>query len=134
MVLPIFQRPFLYVTPETVDKGETPPEMRKSSQNMTPGQVIIILQTLLTNTDPSPAFISSLLTPIIPPLYSLLAKLEEIKTSDPAMRTTLRGFLGTWGRLLGATECAATLWLLVNGEGGEWRVDIAGEISRIEDA
>ena len=29
-------------------------------------------------------------------------------------------------------EGIATLWLVVDGEGGEWSVDVAGEIRRIE--
>ncbi|RPD67330.1 hypothetical protein L226DRAFT_608532, partial [Lentinus tigrinus ALCF2SS1-7] len=91
------------------------------------------IEVLLTNTDPSPTFISTLFTPIVPSLYALYAHLEGAKTADPLLRESLKGFLETWGRLVGSTEVLGTLWRIIDGEGGIWRVDVAGSISRTEE-
>lgn len=99
---------------------------------MSPTTALGTLQTFLTNTDPSPTVISSILTPIIPSIYSLWYSLDKIKSADPATKTTLKGLLGTWGRLIGNLEGTATLWLIVDGEGGEWKTNVAGEIRRVE--
>lgn len=127
ILLPALHRPFL----QAVDVPGPPGDLAVAQ--MTVLQTITALETLLTNTDPSPVLISSILTPIVPSLYSLLSKLEKVKISDPGLKMTLRGLLGTWGRLIGASEGAATIWLIVNGEGGEWKVDVGGEIVRIEE-
>ncbi|KAF7790090.1 hypothetical protein EIP86_001040 [Pleurotus ostreatoroseus] len=128
ILLPALHNPFLQVSNTSGTSGES-----KVTQ-MTALQTVRSLETLLTNTDPSPILISNVLTPIIPPLYSLLSKLEKVKISDPALKLTLRGLLGTWGRLVGVLEGVAAIWLVVNGEGGEWKVDVAGEIVRVEES
>ncbi|EKM59775.1 uncharacterized protein PHACADRAFT_114971 [Phanerochaete carnosa HHB-10118-sp] len=128
---PALQRPFLEITQGLLfDNGSS-----SSSADipcLAPNQAIQALQTLLTNTDPSPELISSLLTPIVPPLYALLWTFDSVKTSEPLLKTIVRGFMRTWGRLVDGPEGIATLWLVVNGEGGEWQVDVAGAIARIE--
>lgn len=131
VALSALQRPFLEVTTASRYEGNSS-TAAPTHLVLTPSQAIRTLQTLLTNTDPSPTLISSLLTPIIPPLYSLLWAVDSVKTSDPAFKTTIRGFLRTWGRLVDNAEGLATLWLIIDGEGGDWRVDIAGEVSRVE--
>ncbi|KAJ7700055.1 hypothetical protein B0H17DRAFT_276446 [Mycena rosella] len=97
-----------------------------------PRTALTTIMMLVTNTDPSPALISSLLSPIVSALYSLLYYLDQIKTSDPSLTEMLRGLLGTWGRVVGATEALAILWSVIDGQGGEWRVDLEGEITRLE--
>jgi hypothetical protein len=87
---------------------------------------------LVTNTDPSPTLISSLLSPIASALYSLLYHLDQVKTSDPSLKEMLRGLLGTWGRVISTTEALAILWSIIDGEGGEWRVDLEGQINRLQ--
>ncbi|GJE84525.1 RTP1-C1 domain-containing protein [Phanerochaete sordida] len=131
LLLPTLQRPFLEVTQGAFLKS-TGSASAADILRITPSQAIRTLQTLLSNTDPSPELISHLLTPIVPALYALLWALDSIKTSEPVLRTTVRGLLRTWGRLVDGAEGIATLRLVVDGEGGEWRVDIAGEISRVE--
>jgi hypothetical protein len=98
-----------------------------------PRAALSTILTLVTNTDPSPALISSLLSPIASALYSLLYHLDKVKTSDPSLKEMLRGLLGTWGRVVGATEALAILWSVIDGQGGEWRVDLEGQISRVEE-
>ena len=56
-----------------------------------------------------------------------------MKASDPLLRETLKGYLDTWGRLLGSAEIITTLQKIIDGEGGSWRVDIAGEIYRADE-
>ncbi|KAI0353496.1 hypothetical protein OH77DRAFT_1591208 [Trametes cingulata] len=101
--------------------------------DISPTAALNTIQVLLTNTDPSPHLISALLTPIAPSLYSLHACLEQSKASDPILRETITGFLSTWGRLVGSKEVIETLWRIINGDGSDWRVDIAGEISRVQE-
>ncbi|KAF7352810.1 RTP1-C1 domain-containing protein [Mycena venus] len=97
-----------------------------------PRAALATIMTLVTNTDPSPALISSLLSPIVSSLYSLLYYLDQVKTSDPSLKELLRGLLGTWGRVIGATEAYAILWSVIDGQGGEWSVDLEGQITRLE--
>ncbi|KAJ7095353.1 hypothetical protein B0H15DRAFT_775607 [Mycena belliarum] len=97
-----------------------------------PRAALSTIMMLLTNSDPSPALISSVLSPIVSTLYSLLLYLDRVKTSDPSLKEMLRGLLGTWGRVVGATEALAVLWSVIDGQGGEWQVDLEGQITRLE--
>ncbi|KAJ7068253.1 hypothetical protein C8F01DRAFT_600334 [Mycena amicta] len=98
-----------------------------------PQKALATLTTLVTNTDPSPTLISTLLSPILPALYSLLYSLEKTKATDPNIKETVRGLVGTWGRVIGAPEALDILWSIVAGEGGFWRINLDGEISRTEE-
>ncbi|KAI0326655.1 hypothetical protein GY45DRAFT_69015 [Cubamyces sp. BRFM 1775] len=100
--------------------------------NMSPKASLNTIQVLLTNTDPSPHLITALLTPIVPSLYSLYACLEGAKAADPILREGIKGLLSTWGRLVSSEDVIGTIWQIINGEGSDWRVDVAGEISRVE--
>ncbi|KAJ7781261.1 hypothetical protein B0H16DRAFT_1497669 [Mycena metata] len=73
------------------------------------------------STTPSPQVaLSTIMTLSVSALYSLLYHLDQIKTSDPGLKEVLRGLLGTWGRVVGATEALAILWSVIDGQGGEW--------------
>lgn len=124
IVLPALQKPFLQITQQEDDAD--------ARQAFSPATTLDILQTFLANTDPSPTLVSSVITPIVPALYTLSYSLHRVKSADPALAATLRGLLGTWGRLIGDAEGGAALWLIVDGEGGEWRVDVAGNVRRVE--
>ncbi|KAJ3558366.1 hypothetical protein NM688_g970 [Phlebia brevispora] len=128
ILMPALQMPFLQNL-HSLEPGTS----ASPGLHMTALQTVRVLETLLTNTDPSPVLISGLLTPIIPSVYALSAKLERVKISDPALKAIVRGLLSTWGRLVETSEGVATVWLIVNGEGGEWQVDVAGEIARVEE-
>ena len=129
----MLQRPLLDITLKSSLGSDMSQRLSAPPLQLTPIIAIHTLQTFFTNTDPSPSLISNLLTPIVPPLYALLSTLELVKTSDPALKTTVRGLLRTWGRLVDTAEGIATLWLVVDGEGGQWHVNVAGEIIRVEE-
>ncbi|CAK5275656.1 unnamed protein product [Mycena citricolor] len=78
--------------------------------SVSPRIMLSTITSLLTNTDPSPSLVSSLLFPIASALYSLLYHVDQLKTSDPSLKETLQGHLATWARLTETTEVVAVLW------------------------
>ncbi|KAH9844158.1 uncharacterized protein C8Q71DRAFT_731516 [Rhodofomes roseus] len=133
ILLARLHRPFLVTSPDVPgheNNEETP--QAPATPELTPSEALDVLQTLLTNADPSPTFISSLLTPILPALYAILSHLETIKASDPALKESVRGFLVTWGRIVNTNEGIDALWEVVLGEGGEWKADVTGSLARLE--
>ncbi|KAL5529962.1 hypothetical protein ACEPAF_6219 [Sanghuangporus sanghuang] len=99
---------------------------------LSPSQAIPTLSIIFLNTDPSPELIDVLLTPIAARLYTLLENLLVSKTADPMMRETVEGLLGIWARTAGKEEIVGALWEVVEGRGGEWDVDDAGELRVFE--
>jgi hypothetical protein len=132
-VFPILHDPFLHVnyaiSAVTTPTDQSPPHKRLP---LAPAAALSILITMSTNMDPSPTLMTSLLLPVVPALYSLLAHMDSIKTSDPVLKESLRSLLRTWGRLSGLQEGIEALWDVVDGGGGEWENLIDGEIKRIE--
>ena len=129
IVLPLVQKPLLQLPEELSFVQDDAPDHKPA---YTPLEALDILQTFIINTDPSPTLISGIMTPIIPAIYSISYSLDRIKSADPSLKATFSGLLGTWGRLIGSAEGVATLWLIIDGEGGEWQVDIAGNVRRVE--
>src|SRR5258708_5966052 len=99
---------------------------------LSPVEAIDIVQTFLTNTDPAPTLVSTTLSPIATSLYALLGTLARVKTADPTLRESVRGLLLTWGRVVSVEEAVAILWACIDGQGGEWNVDIFGSVRRVE--
>ncbi|KAI9509135.1 hypothetical protein F5148DRAFT_1348955 [Russula earlei] len=93
---------------------------------LTPVEAVKIIQAFLTNTDPAPSLLSTVLSPIATSLYVLLGALARVKATDPALRESVRGLLLTWGRVVPVDEAVAILWTCIDGQGGDWTVDIAG--------
>lgn len=91
---------------------------------------ISTLRTLLINTDPSPSLLSTVFTPIASALYAIHECLNSKKTADPGLRETVEGLLGTWFRIVSTQEVEQVCWDIVEGEGGYWKVDIAGGITQ----
>jgi hypothetical protein len=87
---------------------------------------------LILHTDPSPALISILLSPIMPSLYTLSDHMNRMKTADPLLKESVNGLLATWGRVVVSMECFDNLWRVLEGAGGEWEINIAGEIRNVE--
>ena len=126
ILLPRIHQPFLQVT-ELPPRGDGPEPKQLGTVDC-----ISTLQTLLINTDPSPALLSTVFTPAASALYAILGCLDSKKTTDPALKETIRGLLGTWSRIVSAQEVEEVFWGIIEGEGGYWNVDIAGEVARTE--
>jgi hypothetical protein len=137
IVLPVLHGSFLHVSPHTEDQdgrgmpSDAPSSLRKR-EPLTLTVALSTLMILLTNTDPSPTLISTLLSPIVPALYTLLFYLDDIKTSDPGMTESLRCLLTTWGRVVSSHEGIQILWRILDGEGGEWEIDLEQNPKRVE--
>jgi len=101
----------------------------KYKNHLRPEVVLKVLLTLLSNADPSPSFISELISPILSPLYSLLFHLNKVKTSDPYLKESLQNVLVTWGKIVTCSEGFETLWSIIKGGQKEgWKVDLEGRI------
>jgi hypothetical protein len=95
----------------------------------TPTTALSMLTILLLNTDPSPAFITDVLSPVVAPLYALIFHLDSIKASDPVLKESVKGLLATWGRLVEMQDGVNTLWSVIQCERIYWEVDISGNIT-----
>ncbi len=124
VLLSLLHDPILLITPDLSTSEET--------QALTPVEAIQVVQTFLTNTDPAPTLVSTVLSPIVTSLYALLGTLAGMKTADPTLRESVRGLLVAWGRMVPPDEVVAILWACVDGQGGEWVIDIAGGVRRVE--
>ena len=117
--------PVLLITPDSQST-------EKITASLSPLETIDIVQTFLTNTDPAPTLVSTTLSPIATSLYALLGTLARMKTADPTLRESVRGLLLTWGRVVPVEEAVAILWACIDGQGGDWTVDISGSVRRVE--
>ncbi|KAJ7591090.1 hypothetical protein C8J56DRAFT_782610 [Mycena floridula] len=90
------------------------------------------LVELISNADPSPTLVSTLLSPIIPSLYALLFHLDRIKTSDPTLKESVSGLLATWARVITEAEGVASLWQIIDGVELAWEIDLGGSVRRVE--
>jgi hypothetical protein len=124
MLLSSLHNPVLLITPDFSTSEE--------NNALTPVEAIQVIQTFLTNTDPAPNLVSTILSPIVTSLYALLGTLAHVKTADPTLRESVRGLLVAWGRVVPKDEAVAILWACVDGQGGEWAIDIAGGVRRVE--
>ena len=124
ILLPLLHDPILLITPDPSSPGEP--------ATFSPIEAIQITQTFLTNTDPAPTLVSTVLSPIVTSLYALFDALAPVKTADPTLRESVRGLLVAWGRVVPAAEAVAILWACIDGQGGEWVIDIAGSVRRVE--
>ena len=55
-----------------------------------------------------------------------------MKTADPALAETARGLLITWARVVDVDEGIAVVWGCVDGLDGDWVIDFAGDLKRVE--
>ena len=123
MLISLLHNPVLLITPES------PPE---PVTTLSPVASIQIIQTFLTNTDPAPTLVSTVLSPIATSLYALFSALLHVKTADPTLRQSVRDLLFAWGRVVPADEAVAILWACIDGQGGDWTVDLTGNVRRVE--
>lgn len=119
-MLPALHAPFNFT-------GEHP---AASTSNAGPGfsttGSLAALTTLLLNTDPSPNLISSLISPIITPLYNLRSYLLEhpgVVLIEPNSKNIVDGLVKTWARVVIADEVIKGWWSVVKGADGWGLVD-----------
>ncbi|RDB22555.1 RNA polymerase II assembly factor RTP1 [Hypsizygus marmoreus] len=130
IIFSLLHGPFLLATEEDVNA-----EVSSSASDFSHRSVSTALSTLIilvSNTDPSPELISSLLTPIVSTLYSLLYHMEKIKTTDPNLKESLRGIMITWAKIVGTSEGIEALWSILSSEEGVWKVDLEGQIHKVK--
>jgi hypothetical protein len=103
--------------------GETTPEP------FSPSETITILSNFLATAPPSGdvPLASELLHSIVERLYSLLFYFENRAISDPTEVSTCRGLLLSWMKVAPAADVSDKLWSIVQGAGGEWKMDAVGE-------
>ena len=117
-------------TPFSVSHVESLPA--SSDPSKTASQSLALLTTLLLNTDPSPMLISTLLNPILVPLYSLLEFLSDHRGAvytDPGTKEMVEGLLRTWARVAVTSDATAGWWGVIQGTGGWGLMDLRNESS-----
>jgi hypothetical protein len=124
LLSPIIHHPFFHPS--------TPSQLGSQSATAPPNPTtaLSMLTILLLNTDPSPVFITYVLSPVVSALYALMVHLDTTKASDPVLKESVRGLLATWGRVVEIQDCIDTLWSVIQGEQIYWDVDISGNIKR----
>ncbi|KAG6821255.1 hypothetical protein H0H93_002365 [Arthromyces matolae] len=106
------------------------PVANQSDKKTSISSALDTLITLVANADPSPTLISTLLSPILPTLYSMLHSVDQTKAVDPTLREPLRGLLITWGKIIAPGDGIDILWSIVQSEGMNWIIDLEGGIKR----
>jgi hypothetical protein len=133
IIFNLLHDPLLHMSNELeegdLEQLERAPKGTKTT--LRPDIAIDTLLTLLSNADPSPPFVSRLLSPIIPALYSLLYHLHRVKTSDPKLKESVHGMLLTWGKIVIADEGLKTLWSIAkSAQRFGWQIGLEGHIKR----
>lgn len=130
LVSPIIHHPIIHgakVDLSQADQSEQPSAVAAP----TPTTALSMLTILLLNTDPSPAFITDVLSPVIPALYALISHLDTMKASDPVLKESVKGLLKTWGRVVEMQDGVNTLWSVIQSERIYWEVDVTGNIKHV---
>jgi len=119
-VLSLLQGPFL----------ESPSSSQRCSQaSSRPRRALQTLITLLLNAEPSPTFVTKLLSSLIAPLYRMSYDLSRFKTADPQLRESILSLLKSWGKIVDENEGADVFWALsANDNEGEWKFDAEGHM------
>ena len=95
-----------------------------SEGSLSPLNSVITLSRLLTTFPPTSGtpFILRFVSPIVAPLYSLVAYLDRTPTAEPSVRVGARSLLDAWAKLVPAEEGVLLLWSVVDGSGGDWEL------------
>ena len=125
-ISPILHEPFLLL-PASVSAMDA-----QSTLILTPASALSTLTAFISHVDPSPVLISSILTPIVTSLYALMALVDKKKIADPVLKENVKGLLATWGRVTIFEECLSNLWRIIEGEGGQWKLDLGRGVARAE--
>ncbi|KDR83776.1 hypothetical protein GALMADRAFT_236141 [Galerina marginata CBS 339.88] len=100
-----------------------------------PREALLSLTNLVSNTEPSPLFISKILSPIVSSLYLLSYDLEQIKTVDPSLKESITSLLIAWGKIVDQTDGTNILWSIIrNGKDGQWKLNLEGQFWKIKNS
>ncbi|KAH0840124.1 hypothetical protein J3R83DRAFT_1101 [Lanmaoa asiatica] len=127
LVSPIIHHPIIHGSNVDPSQGNQEGSLSAATPP-TPSTALSILAILLLNTDPSPVFITHVLSPVVPALYALIFHLDTIKASDPVLKESVKGLLATWGRVVEMQDGVNTLWSVIRSERIHWEVDVSGNI------
>ncbi|KAG1892493.1 hypothetical protein F4604DRAFT_1699742 [Suillus subluteus] len=131
IALPILHNPLFKVSDETSH------DQRESGQSHllpTPSSSLQTLHALLLSIDPSPSLFASLLSPILPSLYSLHAHLSKMGVADPILKEDVWTLMRTWGRVVEEGEGVRVLWSLVDeneSSAGGWEGGSTDDLKRV---
>lgn len=124
IILGMLHDPFL----KLVDSSE-----QKLANTTEPSDALSSISTLISNTEPSPVFISKILSPILASLYLLSYNLAQYKTADPQLKASVTGLLLSWGKIIDQPEGINVLWsILEAGKNSEWKYNNDGQLWRFE--
>jgi len=124
IILAMLHDPFL----KLVDSSE-----QRLTNTIEPSEALSSISTLIANTEPSPIFISKLLSPILASLYLLSYNLAQYKTADPQLKVSINGLLLSWGKIVDQPEGINVLWsILEAGQGSKWKYNTGGQLWRFQ--
>lgn len=92
--------------------------------SLSPLASVMTLSRLLTSFPPTSGapFVLRFVSPVLAPLYSLVAYLDRTPTAEPSVRVSARGLFDAWAKLVPAEEGVPLLWSVVDGSGGDWEL------------
>lgn len=96
------------------------PLLSVSESPSSPYMALQLLIALVSRMDPSPPLLSTLLSPIVPALATLLEHFSGTRATDPELRVSVHGIFIAWGRVMSHEEATDRLWAVVLGAGGTW--------------
>jgi len=110
ILFPIFHRAFTFG-----NQGH-------SESPLSPPTSVTTLSRLLTTFPPTGGipFVLRFVSPILGPLYSLVAYLDRTPTAEPSVRENACGLFDAWAKVVPAEEGVLLLWSIVDGSGGDW--------------
>ncbi|KDQ15352.1 hypothetical protein BOTBODRAFT_624950 [Botryobasidium botryosum FD-172 SS1] len=131
ILLPILHGPFIHVASQdgsiNLAHGSSP---STDPRCPTVDTSLGLMTALLTHTDPSPALLHALLTPILPPLSSLVFFLDAhpgIVLADPNIKDIVRSLIKTWARVVDREQALQALWATCQGAQG-WGMDLENDM------
>lgn len=127
-MLPIIHSPLRPSTSQRTAVSQSQHSTASSNGRIGPSQALSTIRTLLLNTDPSPVFITLILSPIFPYLYALLYYLDKTRTSDPVLKDLVKALLATWGRVVECQEGTEQFSSIFQGQRISWQTDDTGEV------
>ncbi|KAF5321604.1 hypothetical protein D9619_000281 [Psilocybe cf. subviscida] len=107
------------------------PFLDPSESSLSATDALWLLTILISNTEPSPTFISLVLSPLISALYGVSYDLDQRRTSAPQVKESIIGLLKAWGKIIDDGEGTDVLWHIIEGgKEWEWSVDLEGNLIR----